>query len=206
VDLPNESGLSAVDRIDEQLEAVGRNADCPKDAVLFVLNCLTRGCNSPAAVEGHLSASDFCREFLDSAIYAFREEAEAVLRDWRIERSEDLGRIVSAMVDAGLAGPSDDDRLEEFNGVFDLPARRYLWMEEEAEQLRVGERESKAILGVMTILGALAGIACFVAATWAEPRARIVLAGLGASMFVAPALLYLLAMHGYRRVRADRDR
>lgn len=54
--------------------------------------------------------------------------ARAVLARWNVTTTYDFGRIVFAMVDAGLLQKTDGDSIEDFRGVydfvdFDLPYR-----------------------------------------------------------------------------------
>ena len=46
--------------------------------------------------------------------------APAVLKHWNVKRTDDFGRIVFAMVDAGLMTKTPDDSIEDFRGVFDF--------------------------------------------------------------------------------------
>jgi len=41
-------------------------------------------------------------------------------RVWHVSRTDDFGRIVFAMIDAGLLSKSSRDRAEDFRGVFDF--------------------------------------------------------------------------------------
>ena len=48
------------------------------------------------------------------------EESEPALRACDLVRSEDVGRVVFGLVNAGLAGRSDSDSESDFNGLFAL--------------------------------------------------------------------------------------
>ena len=43
-----------------------------------------------------------------------------MLENWGIRRTEDFGRIVFGMVDAGLLRKTDEDSLDDFTDVFDF--------------------------------------------------------------------------------------
>jgi uncharacterized repeat protein (TIGR04138 family) len=63
--------------------------------------------------------TELCRSCVDYALehYGNREDASATFRFWRLERSEDLGEIVSALVEAGLMTAGRHDTPSEFAGV-----------------------------------------------------------------------------------------
>jgi uncharacterized repeat protein (TIGR04138 family) len=46
--------------------------------------------------------------------------AKTVLAQWGVRRTEDFGKIVFAMIDAGLMRGSDTDTPEDFRGVYDF--------------------------------------------------------------------------------------
>ena len=70
----------------------------------------------------HLAAADLCRACAEYALERFgnRDDALATFRFWHLERGEDVGEIVAALVEAGLmtAGPSDSPA--DFHGVCPL--------------------------------------------------------------------------------------
>jgi len=45
-------------------------------------------------------------------------QARDVLRHWRVRSTEDFGKIVFAMVDAGFVRKSDEDSMRDFIGVY----------------------------------------------------------------------------------------
>jgi len=66
----------------------------------------------------HVSGQDLCKGLRDFAIDQYGLMARSVLRHWGILESEDFGKIVFAMVDAGLMHKTDDDTVEDFRDVF----------------------------------------------------------------------------------------
>lgn len=68
----------------------------------------------------HLSG----RELLDGVVRLARDEfgglAPTVFREWGVERSEDIGRIVFQLVENGQLSARPEDRLEDFQGGPDL--------------------------------------------------------------------------------------
>lgn len=70
--------------------------------------------------ERHVSGRQLSEGLRDFAIDQYGHMARTVLRRWRINRTEDFGRIVFAMVDAGLMQATESDTLKDFDAVFDL--------------------------------------------------------------------------------------
>jgi uncharacterized repeat protein (TIGR04138 family) len=68
----------------------------------------------------HVSGQELCLGLRDVAIDQFGLLARTVLHHWRIERTEDLGRIVFIMVNAGLLRKTDQDSEDDFAAVFDF--------------------------------------------------------------------------------------
>ena len=68
----------------------------------------------------HVSGRQLCLGLRDYATHRYGRLARTVLGRWGIHSTEDFGRIVYAMVDAGLMRTSDDDSFEEFRDVFDF--------------------------------------------------------------------------------------
>ena len=70
--------------------------------------------------ERHVRGQQLCLGLRDLAIARWGMMAPSVLRYWNIKRTDDFGRIVFAMVEAGLMTKTPDDSLEDFRGVFDF--------------------------------------------------------------------------------------
>ncbi len=68
----------------------------------------------------HVSGQQLCLGIRDYAIEQFGDLAGTVLRHWGIRKTEDFGKIVFAMVDAGLMRTTEDDSIEDFRDVFDF--------------------------------------------------------------------------------------
>jgi len=78
----------------------------------------------------HVSGQELCLGLRDFASNQFGRLARLVLGRWRIHSTEDFGRIVFAMVQAGLMRKTDEDTLEDFRGVYEF--------DEAFEELEVG--------------------------------------------------------------------
>jgi uncharacterized repeat protein (TIGR04138 family) len=98
----------------------------PPAAFLFVRDGLAHtvkmvhGDDSPEEESRHVTGQQLCMGLRDYALRQYGRLARTVLRRWSIEGTEDFGRIVYAMVDAGIMRKNDDDSLEHFRGVFDF--------------------------------------------------------------------------------------
>lgn len=68
----------------------------------------------------HVSGQELCVGLRDYAIKQFGGLARTVLRSWHVHRTEDFGRIVFALVDAGALRKTEEDSLEDFQGVYDF--------------------------------------------------------------------------------------
>lgn len=66
----------------------------------------------------HLSARGFCQLFRTDVRAMYGVSAAAVLRGWGVTRSEDIGRIVFALVASGWLEASADDAITDFDGLF----------------------------------------------------------------------------------------
>lgn len=68
----------------------------------------------------HVTGQDLCEGLREVALNEWGRLARAVLRRWNITSTLDFGRIVFALVDAGLMQKTEDDTLEDFRNVFDF--------------------------------------------------------------------------------------
>ncbi|MCZ6834219.1 MAG: hypothetical protein O7G85_00450 [Planctomycetota bacterium] len=70
--------------------------------------------------ERHVDGRQLCLGLRDFAIDQYGLLAPVVLSHWSIFRTDDFGRIVFAMINAGLMSRSTKDTLEDFRSVFDF--------------------------------------------------------------------------------------
>lgn len=76
---------------------------------------------APGAEENrHVSGRQLCLGLRDYAVRQYGLLARPVLNRWGVRKTEDFGRLVFAMIDAGLLRKTDDDSIEDFNNVFDF--------------------------------------------------------------------------------------
>jgi len=70
--------------------------------------------------ERHISGQQLCLAVRDLAISKYGLLAPVVLEHWRVRRTRDFGRIVFAMIDAGLMTKTSNDTLDDFQAVYDF--------------------------------------------------------------------------------------
>lgn len=68
----------------------------------------------------HISGQELAEGLRDIACQRWGLLARTVLGQWGVYTTLDFGRIVYAMIDAGIMGRSDEDTLADFKGVFDF--------------------------------------------------------------------------------------
>lgn len=99
----------------------------PREAFDFVREGLAHtvtacGADGPEAPGGgrHVSGQQLCLGLRDYAIVKYGLLAPAVLAHWNVARTDDFGRIVFAMVDAGMMSKTAQDSLDDFRAVYDF--------------------------------------------------------------------------------------
>lgn len=68
----------------------------------------------------HVSGQQLCLGLRDFAIVQFGGLARTVLDRWGVRRTDDFGRIVFAMIEAGLMRKTDEDTMDHFRGVYEF--------------------------------------------------------------------------------------
>jgi uncharacterized repeat protein (TIGR04138 family) len=102
------------------------------DAVLFVSAVLGYTLRRVRR-EGqeHVTAKDVCAGFREYARMYFNDAGEAIdlLSEWGLRGSDDVGRIIFAMIETGHAKAAEGDRPEDFAGLFTVDdlARDAFW-------------------------------------------------------------------------------
>jgi len=101
----------------------------PREAVEFVRDGLSFTVDRVLAqnmddlvniVDRHVSGQQLCLGLRDYAIEQYGLMAPAVLRHWNVLRTEDFGRIVFALIDAGYLCKTPEDSIDDFRAVFDF--------------------------------------------------------------------------------------
>lgn len=71
-------------------------------------------------LQRHISGQQLCQGLREFAIDKYGLLAQPVLDHWHVRCTGDFGRIVYAMVDAGLMSKTAGDSLADFRDVFDF--------------------------------------------------------------------------------------
>jgi len=91
----------------------------PPHAYAFVLASLER-CQVQRPVRGHISGAELARACREFALEQFGLTAGTVLSHWGLRRTRDFGTIVYDLIEAGLLVSQPEDRIEDFDDVFDF--------------------------------------------------------------------------------------
>jgi len=90
------------------------------EAFAFVLESLDFTISRRGKGRKHVSGPELLEGFRDCALATFGLLARAVLAEWGITKTEDVGEVVFLMISEDLLQKTADDRLEDFSGVFDF--------------------------------------------------------------------------------------
>jgi len=119
--------MTQADHYLEWKQMVASAGPYPVEAFIFVregLNYATQQVyGDPDAMpefDRHVSGQQLCLGLRDYAINRYGLLAPVVLEHWKIRRTDDFGRIVFSMIEAGLMTQTSDDRLEDFRAVYDF--------------------------------------------------------------------------------------
>lgn len=100
----------------ERAHALGHSGSAPGAAAAAG----TRGGAMSNPDSRHVTGQQLCLGLRDFAIMQYGMLAPAVLRHWRITRTEDFGRIVYAMIEGSIMSKTPDDSEEDFAGVYEF--------------------------------------------------------------------------------------
>ena len=104
----------------ERIETIrSRDRRYHADAYLFVIDAVEAVLLEIARMR-HISGPELCRGLRSLATARFGPMAKEVLNFWGVRSTEDFGNIVFNLVDAGLLLKTEQDRIEDFIGVFDF--------------------------------------------------------------------------------------
>lgn len=84
--------------------------------VLQALHSVIQGLDAPR----HVTGQELAQGVRDLAMDRFGPMARTVLEHWGIHATEDVGRVVFAMVEQGILIKQDGDQPEDFTDVFDF--------------------------------------------------------------------------------------
>jgi uncharacterized repeat protein (TIGR04138 family) len=105
-------------------EIVARDPRYQAEAYQFVregLEFTIKLYSKPAEGAGrHVSGAELLEGLRRFALQEFGPIARRVLGHWGVNRTEDFGNIVFNMVNHGILGKTDEDRVEHFAGGYDF--------------------------------------------------------------------------------------
>jgi uncharacterized repeat protein (TIGR04138 family) len=100
-------------------DVIRRDPRYPRAAYEFVREALHKTIES-IGEQRHVSARELLVGLRDHARSEFGPLARTVFESWGVHETADFGRIVYNLVEAGEMGKTDEDRLEDFEAVYDL--------------------------------------------------------------------------------------
>ncbi len=109
--------LQFADEILDQLQE--RHPRFDTRAYVFVLSALHTVIHSLDEPR-HISGRELADGLRQLALERFGPMARSVLEHWGIQTTEDVGRVVFALVEQGVLIKQDGDRPEDFADVFDF--------------------------------------------------------------------------------------
>lgn len=68
----------------------------------------------------HVCGRELCIGLRDYAIDRYGMLAKSVLNKWGIHYTRDFGNIIFAMVESGLMRTTDEDSIEDFDGIYEF--------------------------------------------------------------------------------------
>jgi uncharacterized repeat protein (TIGR04138 family) len=96
-----------------------RNPRFHAHSYIFVLQALHRVIHSLEAPR-HVSGRELAQGVRELALERFGPMARTVLQHWGVHDTDDVGRVVFAMVEQGILIKQEEDQLEDFEDVFDF--------------------------------------------------------------------------------------
>jgi uncharacterized repeat protein (TIGR04138 family) len=91
-----------------------------RQALDFTINRIRK--QEGRARERHISGSELCAGLRDFVLEQYGPMAFALLAEYGIHRTEDIGQIVFNLVEFGVFGKTEKDSLEDFSDGFDFRA------------------------------------------------------------------------------------
>ncbi len=68
----------------------------------------------------HVTGQELCQGIRDYALEQYGPMALTLLNSWGMTRTEDFGQIVFNLVEYGIFGKTEGDRVEDFDAVYDF--------------------------------------------------------------------------------------
>ena len=68
----------------------------------------------------HITGQELCEGIRDYSLERYGPMAYTLLSSWGIHQTEDFGQIVFNLVEYGIFGKTEEDRIEDFDAVYDF--------------------------------------------------------------------------------------
>lgn len=99
--------------LEKSIKTVAKQCNCSVEAVVFIARTPLE-----TNAEPPISCAQFCWMVHDNAMLEFADQAQATLERWGIRSTADIGSVLFALADQGLARLDEKDQLEDFTDVF----------------------------------------------------------------------------------------
>ena len=108
------------DKDDALRRITDRDSRYRPEAYPFVLEALDFTITRRGKGRKHVTGPELLEGFRDHAIETFGYLARAVMREWGISSTDDVGELVFALIEEDLLQKTADDRREDFHAVYDF--------------------------------------------------------------------------------------
>ena len=114
-----ESQEELIARVEEIAE---RDARYRKEAFFFIFEALAHTVKTLelSAGQRHVSGRQLLSGISEMALDQFGPMVKTVFEHWGVRKTKDFGEIVFLMVNSGLMGKTEEDSVEDFDGVYDF--------------------------------------------------------------------------------------
>ena len=68
----------------------------------------------------NITAGQLCLRCVEFSCSVFGRMSRAVFSSWNIKTTNDIGNIVFHLIEAGVVGAAEGDRIEDFDNLFDM--------------------------------------------------------------------------------------
>ena len=75
---------------------------------------------TPRSLLRHVTGKELAEGLCNFALEEYGPMARFTLNAWGLKRTEDFGEIVFTLIEAGKLGKTEEDKKEDFAGLFDL--------------------------------------------------------------------------------------
>jgi cell division protease FtsH len=132
------------------LKPLAAKLDFPAEAlqlVLHVVSSIDKYLDADDVRDGnHIAAPQLAKAVLECAKQGYGRRGSRLLREWKLDQSENLGALVFGLVDAGLMRARPDDSLADFDGLYSSDSLDeefiHLSMADASREARGGARHS----------------------------------------------------------------